>query len=291
MDNNRIFNMIINNAQTVGNKKFAAIPLELLTVGEYQRVDFYNTSKVDYLTTHFDNNLMDPLKVSPHQEEGMFYVVDGMHRLNAAKAKGTITELECEILQHLSAIPRERLIQEADIFRSQNKGTDALTPAAVHTANLICGNQASIDLDNVVRKYKVMYKTNALRGKCNPGVLTGFSRAMAVAKTYGVEMLDSIFYVLNRSMWQMESGGLGNYPISMLRNLFYYDPETMINLELVTGILKEYSPKIFKAKALARYERRGDDVACSLFLEDLVNEVLPLDMNVHVKYAVVPNVA
>ena len=282
---NRLFTIIINNAQTIGSKKFADIPLELLEIGEYQRVDFYSKAKVNGIAANFNKNLMDPLTVSPHPEEGKFYVVNGMHRMEAAKIIGLET-IECEILQGLSDIPEERLVEEADIFRKQTEGTDPMSPAAVHKANIICGDEASINLDNVVKKYGIMYKTNNRKGMCEANVLTGFSVALRTTKWRGVKMIDSIMYVLNRSMWQMETGGLSNFAISMIRNLLVYDSEIFNNLDIVTSVIREYSPRLFKAKAIAKYERRGVDVACSLYLEDLVSEVLPIDRNVHLKYNV-----
>lgn len=283
--NNRLFTIIMNNAQTIGNKKFADIPIELLEIGEYQRVDFYSKAKVNGLASNFNKNLMDPLTVSPHPEEGKFYVVNGMHRMEAAKIIGLET-IECEILQGLSDVPETRLVEEANIFRKQTIGVEPVSPAAMHKANIICGDEPSITLDNVVKKYGIMYKTNNRKGMCKENVLTGFAKALKTTRVHGTKMIDSIMYILNRSMWQMETGGLSNFAIAMIQNLLVYDREVFDNLDIVATILKEYSPRIFKAKAIAKYERRGVDVACSLYIEDLVSDVLPIERNVHIKYDV-----
>lgn len=282
---NESFSIIMNNAQTIGRKKFAAIPLSLLRIGEYQRTDFYKKEKVLSLAANFDRNMMDPLTVAPHPEEGTFYVVNGMHRKEAVEIIGKEDSIECEILQGLSDDPAVRLVQEANIFRKQTDWTETLNPAAMHKANIICGDLPSIDLDNVVRKYGIEYKTNNRRGKVKANVLTGFSNAIRTVRTHGREMIDSIFYVLNRSMWQMEPQGLSSWSIAMLRNLFVYDPVLKANKPEMIDILKSYSPKTFEIEARGKYPKRSIAIACGLYFEDLLADRLGIDKNLHEKYA------
>lgn len=280
---NKLFTLVMGNAQKIGGKWFAYIPTDLLTVGEYQRTEYYSPDRVNRLARNFDIKLMDPVAVAPHPEEGLFYIVNGMHRVEAAKING-YENIECEIIRDLSDNPSERLIQEANLFRKQMEEVERLSPAAMHKANIICGDRASIDLDNIVKKYNVEYKTNTKRGRGNVNVLTGFERALAVSRAYGRGMLDSIFYILHHSQWQFESCGLGSNAIVMLKNVMIYDKEVSKELDFLVDIIKQYSPKLFDAKAKARYDKRGHDVACSLFLEDLVCEKTGIEAKLHEKY-------
>ena len=59
METMKLYKTVVNNSQTIGAKKFADIPLELLAVGKYQRTDYYDKGKVSKLAEHFNKNLMD----------------------------------------------------------------------------------------------------------------------------------------------------------------------------------------------------------------------------------------
>ena len=285
METMKLYKTVVNNAQTIGAKKFADIPLELLAVGKYQRTDYYDKGEVSKLAEHFNKNLMDPLTVSPHPEEGKFYVVNGMHRMEAAEINGYET-IECEILQNLPADPFEREKEEAEIFRKQEDTKDKLTPVSVHKANMICGEQASIDLDEIVHKYGILYKTNKNRGRCADNTLTGFSTALSIVRINGKDMLDDMFDVLIKAGWQMESRGLGDQVLASLRNVFIYDPISRENKDVMVEILRSTTPKMFTAESISRYKLRGTKVAMSLFLEDLVADKIVIDKNIHSRYNV-----
>lgn len=280
-----MFNMVLKNEHTIAGKVFADIPLKLLEVGDYQRVEFASEKKILQLAASFDKNLMDPLTVVAHPEEGKFYVINGYHRKRAVEINGKDDSIACEILQNLSDDPVVRRREEADLFRRQMETLDKLSPVAMHKANLICNDIPSWHLDQLVSKYGINYKTNLNRGRC-VNTLTGFTTALRVSKVYGKEMLDDIFYVLHKSMWTMESKGLGNVAISILRNIFVYDPETRENKDKIVEIFREISPKKFIGRATTRYETRSENVAASLYLEDLLIEELGIDDNIHKKYNV-----
>lgn len=281
----KLYRTVINNAQSIGAKKFADIPLDLLAVGKYQRVDYYDKGKVSKLAEHFNKNLMDPLTVSPHPEEGKFYIVNGMHRKEAAEINGMDT-IECEILQNMPEDPFERERAEAEIFRKQEAIKDKLTPVSVHKANMICGEQASLDLDEIIKKHGILYKTNKNKGRAADNTLTGFSVSLKIVRIYGKEVLDDIYDVIIRSGWQMESCGLSNIIISVIRNLFVYDPEARENKDEIVKILRHTTPKMLQAEAISAYKLRGSQVAMSLYLEDLAALTLGIDKNIHSKYKV-----
>ena len=283
-----LFNNTMKNVHTIAGKVFADIPLKLLEVGDYQRVEFSSEKKILALAANFDKNLMDPLTVVAHPEEGKFYVVNGYHRKRAVEINGKEDSVACEILQNLSDNPDVRRMEEADLFRRQTVTTEKLSPVAMHKANLICNDGPSWHLDQLVSKYGFMYKTNKNRGRCPVNTLTGFSAALEVTRVYGKEVLDDIFDVLHRTQWSMESKGLSGISISILRNIFVYDPETReaAAKETIINILREYSPKMFEAEARAKYKLRSGQVAGSLYLEDILIEKLGIADGVHQKYHV-----
>ena len=281
----KLFNVVMANTIHIGNKVFALIPLDLLAVGDYQRTDFYNKEKVTRLAANFNRNLMDPITVCAHPEEGLFYVVNGMHRKGALEILGE-ESVECEILQNMSNDPEERRRQEADIFRKQMADLDPISPVAMHKANIICGDKSSIMLDDAVKKYGFLYKTNNNKGRCAANTLTGFTAALRTVKISGKETLEDIFYVLKNGLWNEESGGLSALSISVLRCVFDYNPGLSENKDLLVKIYKEYPPKLLEAKARAKYEYRSAKVAEALFIEDMLAGVIAIDNGVHNKYKV-----
>lgn len=281
---------IMKNAQAVGKedegKVYASIPIRLLAIDpSYQRVEYTSESKINDLARHFDPHLMEAPKVSLHAEEGKFYTVDGYHRTEVYKILGK-SDITCEILQGLSNDPEKRQIQEAEIFRKQQKWTEKLTPVSLHKANMKCGDKPSIELEELVKSYGFKYRTNGNRGRCQKRTLTGFRTALDVVRSYGKEMLEDIFDVIIGAKWDGETSGLGDITITTLRNMFYYNPETREHKDEIINIMKELTPRLFEAKARARYDKRASKVATSLYLEDLLAEKIQLDKNIHSKYNV-----
>lgn len=87
--------MFLNNATEVGNKVFCFIPVELLKIDHenYQR-PLQKTFK--YLLDNWDDDKCDPITVN-YRGDGYFYVINGQHRTEAAKAMG-IEQLCCDVL-------------------------------------------------------------------------------------------------------------------------------------------------------------------------------------------------
>lgn len=277
---------ILENAQDVGGKVYASIPIRLLAVDEsYQRVEFTSEEKIADLARNFNPKLMDAPRVSAHVEEGKFYLVDGYHRTEAKKRIGD-KSITCEILQDMSNDPEERRKQEADIFRNQQIWTEKPSPASLHKANMVCDNNDNIALDSLVKKYGFMYKTNKNRGRCAVNTLSGFTAALRAVRVSGRETLDDIFYVLKKSRWNEESGGLSANAISVLQGIFDYNPVLREHKKKVVKFYKKYSPKMLEVEARSKYKYRSRKVAEELFLEDLLAEVIKIDKGVHEKYHV-----
>ena len=79
--NAQLFEGVMNNAQKIGNKYFACIYTCLLASDTtYQRDDDVNPRKLKKLADNWEDDLCDPIQVSPHPEENKFYVYEGMHR-------------------------------------------------------------------------------------------------------------------------------------------------------------------------------------------------------------------
>lgn len=269
-ENAELYELTMNQINKVGNKIFVFIPLKLLYMDDrFQRVGLTSKQKIQKLVNKWDPNKMDALRVSPHPEDKSFSVIDGYHRYSAAVIKGVIG-LECELIQGLSSDPQERLIQEATLFATQNDEVDVLSPFEKHKANVLRGIKENIALERLVVKYNIPLKTNKGQGRCAVGHLSGFARALSIAKA-NEDVLDNVFDVICSSRWNLSSAGFSNYVLESLAHLFLLHP-TEIN-KVKAGLIeycKPVTPNKFFAEAHTKYPERKMSERLTMYLEDYV---------------------
>ena len=213
---------------------------------------------------------MDALKTVPHPEENKFSVVDGYHRLSAAILNGE-KGLECEIVLGLSTDPKERLIQEATLFATQNDEVDVLSPVEKHKANVLRGVTENVILDELINKYNIPLKTNPSHGRVLIGHLAGYTQALGVAKRHGRQMLNDIFYVICESRWNIAHNGLSANVISPVANMFKFHPT--YREEIIKALIeyfKPIEPENFFASAMDEYPERKEKERLALYLEDVL---------------------
>ena len=81
----KLASSIMKNLITIGNKKFAWIPVELLNIQPYQRG---RQKHVVQIAENWDDSKCNVLLVSYDETEGCFNVMDGQHRAIAARMRG-----------------------------------------------------------------------------------------------------------------------------------------------------------------------------------------------------------
>lgn len=270
-----LYNLVVNNIQTIGNKKFAYIPLELLaTDNRYQRGALTTESKINKLVNSWDKNLMNPILVSPHKEEALFYIVDGFHRADAAKRMG-FTGIEAEVLVDLPENPEQRLVAEAKLFGNQLKAVDKLTPIQSHNANVLAGVTANILLERIAEKYNVNIKpANCQSREKRVNTVTAFATALRVAKK-GEQLLDDIFDIICYAGWNMGTEGFTNWIIQALSNILSMHPDMR---EASKTALKEYfrtrEVENVLAEAIVKYPLRKKNAQMTLLLEDYLHTTI-----------------
>ncbi len=284
----RLYEMVKVNMQKIGDKYYASIPTDCMDIDEgYQRVDTLNPEKVKDLITKWNKEKMDTLLVSDHEEEKRFYIIDGVHRFLAAKENG-VENLECEI-RFYSGTPEERRIKEADAFYKQQEGVDPMSPINQHKAKVLCGIQAYVDLDEVIKNTNgIQFKTNANRGRQPKGTLTGYSEAAKISEAYGKNFLQDVVDILIEAKWNIVGTGLGNHSFRMVRNvLAAHGSNPLVKAELAR-VLRGWDPVKFRAVAQGYYVNRKPSNANALYLEDLVCNNLGIerliDKNVEGRY-------
>lgn len=264
--NKIIFNTIMNNAQKSNTGRMnAVIPVEILDVDPlYQRVEGRNKDKVRKLSKEWDYNLMDALMVVPHPETANFFVVDGLGRLTVARELG-ITELDCVIIPGPTDVEERRRF-EAKYFLRQAICTDPLRPVAMHKARLLIGDKIAIAIENICNEYKVV----TLSSKGNRGMkkLGSYDRTFKVVKNYGENALRFAFDVIGYAGFNEEKNGYSGRLVTVFGR--FHDAYPDIKAKHLGDYLRDMSPMIFQANAVATYPQRAHnpEIPMILYLQD-----------------------
>lgn len=131
------------------NQVISMLPVDELNVDmRYQRDE--NSQLVKKIVEHFEEALFSPLVVSCRTNKGKksYYVVDGQHRLSAAKKLG-YTEVPCFVYDNLPTM------REGMLFVNQQMASRRLTPRDVYKANLFISDPLNTDviIDKTLKKY------------------------------------------------------------------------------------------------------------------------------------------
>lgn len=265
----KLYNYTKTEAKKIGNKYMANVDISLLTVDpRFQRVDTYTPAKVRKLAAEFDSDKMDILPLSPHDEEGKFSVIDGYHRYMAAKLRGMET-LPCDIIMNMPTDPAQRLKREAEIFVSQDKDTERLTPLQKHGANIILEVKANINLQKAIDKYKIKVKNLKTRSTKQVGVLTGFADALVIAG-YGEKYIDETFRILKEAKWDLTPNGLGARQIRAIGKMVKIHECDQKVSSLLIEYLRPIDYQIFISKGMSTYPTRKPQEGLIMILEDYV---------------------
>ena len=272
-----VWDVTMSNIQRVGGKHYVFVPMNLLMIDDrFQRVDENSKAKVNQLARNWDINKMDALKGSLHPEELRISVIDGYHRVEAAKLLG-LSGLEVEILQDMPEDPEERLIQEATYFATQGDEVSKLTPVQKHKANVLRGIKENVIVEELINHYKISLKKNPSHGRVATGELAGFTVALSIAKSNGKEALDTVLKILCKSRWNVAKNGLSANALYTAYNLLRLHPEyTNEIISVLVKMFKPIEPDLLFAEAYAKYPNRGEKERILMHTEDIVCDKLEI---------------
>lgn len=208
-------------------------PDNLLIDNRYQRP--VNPALVSRIARHYSEALFSPLLVA-QRGSSKYYVVDGQHRLEAAKELG-LQEIPCFIYQNMS--PSE----EASLFVNQQVATCRLTPRDTYKANIFIGNPENIDviIENTLHK-------RGHRIGVHEHDVNGWYAIVALRETVkliGQQGLDTILTILNKLNW---ISGRASKSAIVLRGLSYAVKKGYSIDEIVNALLKSFpTPEEFIA--------------------------------------------
>lgn len=276
MMNKALYNLTMQNVITVGDKKFAYIPMELLFADRrFQRLGAKAKKKAKKLAVKWDPKKMDPIRVVPHPETGTFSVIDGWHRYTAADMLGN-EYIVCEIIE-INGTVEERTIEEARLFATQGDETDSLSPIEKHKANLLLGVYENVKLRELADKYGIIIDDEHERSAKAKNYLTGFYRALRLIKTDS-EAMDYVFNIIVTAGWNLASNGLGNVSLTTLYNIIRMHREYATYITKFLGnYLRGKDPDVFFGASGEKYPERKEEERVTLYIEDIVTENLGIE--------------
>lgn len=271
-----MYEVTMTNATHIGNKTFANVPIDLLFADpQFQRITETSNSRIQTLVNNWDANKMDALKVSPHPETGNFSIINGYHRFTAAKQLRQ-KMIEVEIVMFPSEIamnPAKRLKAEAKLFATQNDEVHRLSPSQKHNANLILGVQENVVLQKVADKHGIILHSKYRNNAAYPGYLTGFDKALEIAKVGGEQMLDDVFAIIKEGRWILNKDGLRKNTLSYIYTVLrlHQDRRELV-VEALKGWFRHIQPTYIAARGGAFYPMRTPYEQKVLVVEDYLHE-------------------
>ena len=271
---NTLYRTVVANAQKIGNKYFASIPRELLAVDtDYQRIDTRNKKKINSLVRNWEDRKMDALKVVAHEDEGMFYIVDGWGRFMASNMLDTPkTELECQIDFDAPTDIRARKLMEARLFAEQTQDLETVKPIQKHKANLLLGDRTATILENACNEYGVLIVANT--GQRGVRTLGSYSDCYKLARSIGEDNVKLLFETIARLGWHEEKNGYSRCVMTGLGKAIAGAGDKAEAQRRIVDMLRETTPERLRANAVTRYPQRHDTTASVLYVEDIVNGVI-----------------
>jgi hypothetical protein len=251
---------------SIGGKQFAMVPVAAMRVDRaYQRI---LKPYVRKMTATWDYQKCDVLIVS--YRDGRFYIVDGQHRYEAAKAKG-VEFLACQILEGMNQI------QEASRFLSQNTLARTLTPYDTWNANLLVGDRIDRIIDRVCKEFDLQIM--GVKGKKGPGIIGSLVEARTIVRKQGEEGLRWVLGVLDAAQWNQKSNGHNSIIMKALRTFYgAHKNEIFRYTDRAKALLFETTPSMFQAKAVSWFSECDTSFAVTKYLSyQLTGEPSPFE--------------
>ena len=274
----RLWTLTMQNIQRIGNKRYVFIPLELLFIDErFQRNGVSVERKINDLVKHWDENKLEALKVSLHEEERRGSVIDGSHRFGAGKILG-LDGFVCEILNDMPTDPNERLKEEARLFATQSDEIDTLSPIECHNANVIREVPEVVALDEILKEYNIPLKSQAGGGKVKLGFLAGYTEAVKIAKRSGKEVLENVIKIICSARWNLSWGGFRGDILRSLEVVLTLHPDhTKEIMEETIKYFTPIKPTKFISQGMVFYPERGSKDRLVLVLEDYLCDTIGME--------------
>ena len=271
-------NDAVKTTMTINGKEFAAIPLELFNVNNKWQRDVTSRKakrKIVELVENWDPGQCRPVTVIYNETTQKYDVIDGGHRVEAAKLLN-LGELVAEIIRP-TGTQEEKDRFAAKLFAEQGIAVDRLTPAEKHRANVLNGVPANLTLELAAEKYGFSLTRNyTVRGK-QKNYVYGFNEALKLAGWFP-ELLNRTFAVIKGIHWNEENNGLSVEALRMIWKTLSYHMDNADDVgKAIERALIGKTPKEAFSLAMADYPGRTTTSRDLLWLEGKVCDDLKID--------------
>lgn len=246
----------------MAQKEIVMVPTDELEVDRrYQRnVDTLLVSKI---ARYYNEALFSPLLVAErHTPNGTFkYVVDGQHRLEAARLLG-ITEVPCFVYEGMDST------QEASLFVNQQVATARLTPRDTYKANVFIGNPENIDviIDKTLHKHGHRIGIHSH----DVGGWYAIVSLRETIKKVGVGGLEEILEALNELGWTLGRAAKSRLLLSGLTQAV---KRGLSAAEIVEMCRQNYpDPEDYIAEVARRARGRKQTIAAAAMIDDIITQ-------------------
>lgn len=256
--NNMYIEAILRNVPEVGGLKFAEIPVDMLCVPDtYQRMTHGHEKKI---ASNWDKRKAGALVVS--YRDGCLYVIDGQHRLLAARMVGE-NSMPCQIYENLTEN------EEAVIFGNQDENKIRLKTVEKLRALYVGEDPAAITLKKICDEYGIVLLP--MDSKEKAPVLTGLRVTITALSNYGEVCVRWIFDTIKKSGWRLVSGAYSESSINSLRNIYVAHKSELDRVqERIVSVYEKIDYETAKARAVVRYPHRSKTAALTAMLEEIL---------------------
>jgi hypothetical protein len=166
-------------------------PDQLLIDEAYQRsLEAANSQTlIRRIAMHWDWGLCQPLFVA-RRADAKLYVVDGQHRLEAAKLRGDIWQLPCVVTSF------ETSADEAAAFVALNQQRRPLSALDLFKAALAAGDFEASQILIAVEEASLSIATTSNNRDCAPGMIQNIAGLRNCYRVHGLQVLTAALDVL-----------------------------------------------------------------------------------------------
>ena len=272
-DKRKRFNDYMNMMKNQGCRALCDIPIDLMTIDPLYQTEERTERSLKKLIDNWDENKLEPVTIVPHEEVGMFFIVNGYGRWTAKKQiEGSDSYLSSIVLLGLSKEPEKRRIQEAELYAYQNRDCSKMTPIQNHGALKIIGEPSVVLFEKLRDKYKFDFGFGKKTSK-KINTIGSYSETLNMIKARDEKCFDFIFSTLIACGFDKKSNGYSIYVLRAMRDIYdnYGDKKEIICA--IVEILRGITPEQFKSYAITKYPNLEYRSACTMYLEDEVCRV------------------
>ena len=269
------FNDCMNSILRLKNdcRALYEVPVDLLTIDPLYQTDERTQRSLKKLIDNWDENKLEPITIVPHEEEGMFYIVNGYGRWTASQHLPTPKKYLCSIvLLGLSKDVDKRRVQEAELYAYQNRDCSKMTPIQNHGALKIIGEPSVVLFEKLRDKYNFDFGFGKKTSK-KINTIGSYSETLNMIKARDEKCFDFIFSTLIACGFDKKVNGYSTYVLRAMRDIYdnYGDKKEIICA--IVEILRGITPEQFKSYAITKYPNLEYRSACTMYLEDEVCRV------------------